>query len=145
MRRELLTTPTIGSGGNVIGRPRKMAPPDAAQRIEAIAEAGASLKGLALQLGTSFDTLRRWMMDDPAPQLAFDLGRERERDKLHRLVVANALDSERPNINAFFILRNRHGYREGGDIGEGARVNITFNLQAPMSRDDFMKTVASDQ
>lgn len=139
------TPVTIGAKGGTIGRPRKQPPLDCAQRIVELAAAGCNKVDLAAQLGTSKDTLNRWLLEDETLQLALATGRERERDELHKLIMRDARDGEKPNINAMFLLKTRHGYREGDLVDNGAaRISVTFNLPGAMSRDDFLKTVVSE-
>jgi len=61
------------------GRPSKLPQKDAAAQITALAADGFSMRGIAVRLGTSFDTLRRWLDERPDLQEAFDNGRENER------------------------------------------------------------------
>ncbi len=131
--------PTIGTNGGVIGRPRKQPPADAAQRIQQLAAEGCNKVNLAAQLGTSAKTLNEWLAADESLQLAFAIGRETERNELHRLILRDARDGEKPNINAMFLLKSRHGYREG-DLGDdvSARVNVTINLPATKPMADFI-------
>jgi transposase len=46
---------------DIAGRRPKQPPRDAAEKIEALAEEGWSELGIAKRLGTSADTLRRWL------------------------------------------------------------------------------------
>ncbi|MDQ2833604.1 MAG: hypothetical protein M3Y50_07640 [Acidobacteriota bacterium] len=62
-------------------------------------------------LGVSRETFKRWCEDDESLQDAFDIGRETERQALHALIVQSALMNKPANVNAFFILKARHGYR----------------------------------
>jgi hypothetical protein len=142
MRRDLLPQPTLGTRGGTMGRPRKQPPADAAKRVEDLAASGCNVVDLAAALGTTKEMLRRWMMEDDALQLAFAVGRERERDELHRMILRDARDGEKPNINAMFLLKARHGYREGEPVESGApRISVTFNLPGALSPDEYMKTV----
>jgi hypothetical protein len=153
MRKPLLESQTVTPSGAVMGRPRKVCPPytpreirkqpppDVCATIEELAAAGGTIVGIAAALKTTREVLRRWMTENPALQHAFDFGRERERHELHSLLVRDARDGEKPNINAMFLLKARHGYREGDAGEQGSRVNITFNIPAALSREDFMKTV----
>jgi hypothetical protein len=144
MPRPVLEAPSLTARGAVVGRPRREPPADAAQRIEQLTAEGRGVVGVAAELGTTREVLRRWMSADPSLQEAFDVGRERERHELHQLMLRDARDGEKPNINAMFLLKCRHGYREGDAGEQGSRVNITFNLPGALSRDDFMKTVVAD-
>lgn len=144
MRRPLLAAPTVTERGAVVGRPRRVPPPDAAQRIEQLAAEGRPIIGIAVQLGTTRETLRRWMTEDTTLQAAFESGRETERHELHQILMRDARDGEKPNIAAIFLLKARHGYREGDPGEQASRVNITFNMPGALSREDFLKTAMPD-
>lgn len=136
--------PTRGAQGGVIGRSPKPPPADAAERIEQLAAEGRPVVGVAVSMRTSRRVLRRWMAEHPELADAFDRGRERERHELHQILVNNARDGAKPNINAMFILKCRHGYKEGDPGEQAQRISVTFNLPGAMSREDFMKTVVPD-
>ena len=122
--------------GNPTGRPPKQAPPDAAQRIEALAADGFSMRGVAAGLGTSQDTLRKWFELDPELKEAFEQGRERERQTLHNMLYRAATESGNTTA-AMFLLKSRHGYREGDQVETGNRVSINFTLPGAMNIKDF--------
>ena len=118
------------------GRAPKQPPADAAERIEALASDGFSVLGVARSLGTSADTFRRWLDEVPPLREAFDAGREKERHALHNMLYRQAM--ERGNASAaMFLLKARHGYREGDQNETGNRVQITFALPGAMSMEDF--------
>jgi hypothetical protein len=109
------------------GRPRKEPPPDAALRIRELASEGHSQIGIANMLGVSEETLRRWMRELPELKEQYDLGRERERLVLTNVLYQKALAGDA--ISAMFLLKSRHGYKEGEHPeASGGRVNITFQL-----------------
>jgi hypothetical protein len=104
--------------------------------IEACAADGFSVLGVAKMLGTSADTLRRWLAEYPDLKEAFDQGREAERYALHNKLFRAALE-EGNTTAAIFLLKSKHGYREG-DQGETAnRVSITFQLPGAMPLEAF--------
>lgn len=120
-----------------IGRPLLEPPADAAERLEALAADGWSLRGIAKALGASHVTLNRWLEDDPALQEAVDAGRENERWTLHNVLYKQA--TEKNNIvAAMFLLKARHGYREGAEDA-GNKVNIVFTLPGALPMDEFLK------
>ena len=113
---------------------------DAAQRIEALAADGFSLVGIARSLGTGVEVLHRWLEEDPALQEAFEAGRESERQVLHNMLFKAAV--EKGNIvAAFFLLKCRHGYREGDQSDSANRVSVTFNLPGALSPIEFLKVI----
>lgn len=103
-----------------MGTPRKHPPKNAAETIERLAAQGHAIIGIAKQLGVGRDVFKRWCEEDGSLQEAFELGRETERVQLHSLVVQSAVMNKPANVNAFFILKSRHGYREN----EPSQVNV---------------------
>lgn len=95
-----------------MGALRKNPPKNAVETIERLASQGHAIIGIAKQLGVGRETFKRWCEEDDALQEAFDAGRETERQALHALVVQSAVLNKPANVNAFFILKARHGYRE---------------------------------
>jgi Homeodomain-like domain len=133
-------TPTLGALGGVIGRSRKEAPADAALHIQFFAADGFSIVGIAEKFGVSRNTLDRWIADSPDLREALDRGREKERHTLHNRLYRIAVESDdekAASIAAMFLLKARHGYKEG-DPGEQAnRVSVTFNLPGALTREQF--------
>ena len=120
-----------------MARPLKNPPVNAAAFIEEAAALGADIRGVAQRVGVGKDTLRRWFAERPELHEAYERGRERERASLHNVLYSEA--TEKGNIvAAMFLLKARHGYREG-DQGEqqGNRVNITFTLPGALTMDQF--------
>lgn len=120
------------------GRKLKEPPRDASARIEAYAADGFSKLGIAKRLETSVDTLNRWMDEQPELQTAFDVGREDERWALHNMLFKQAMEKGNATA-AMFLLKSRHGYREGDQSEQANRVNVVFNLPGAISMDEFSK------
>ena len=118
------------------GRPLKLAPAGAGARIEALAADGFSLIGVARGMGVSKDTLAKWFDTDPALKNAFDQGRETERHTLHNMLYRQATEAGNATA-AMFLLKARHGYREGDTGDQANRVSINFSLPGAMSMKDF--------
>lgn len=137
MRRPLLATPSH------TGRPRKQPPADAVTRIAELAAEGFSVRGVAAGLGTSVDVLNRWMDENSALKEAFDAGRERERHALHNVLYRLATE-EKDKISAMFLLKSRHGYREGDQGEQANRVSINFTLPGALKPDEFVEVVRND-
>lgn len=118
------------------GRKPKAAPGDALQRIETMAADGFSKIGVAAGLGVDIEVLRRWLDEAPELQDAFDRGRERERHALHNMLYRQAMEKGNATA-AMFLLKSRHGYREGDQVESANRVSINFQLPAAMPLADF--------
>lgn len=118
------------------GRKPKAVPADAANRIEAMAADGFSKIGVAAGFGVSVEVLTRWLDETPELQEAFDRGRERERHTLHNALFRAATEGK--NVTAaIFLLKSRHGYREGDQAEQANKVSINFQLPAAMPLADF--------
>jgi hypothetical protein len=100
-----------------------------------LAAEGWSVRGIAKTLGTDKDTLHRLMDDHPELREAFESGREQERRALHNALYLAAMNGQ--IAAAMFLLKARHGYREGDQSDQGNRVSITFTLPGAMRPDEF--------
>lgn len=118
------------------GRKPMQPPRDAATRIEALAADGWSILGIARQLGTYPDTFRRWLDEFPELQTAIDNGRENERQALHNMLYRQAMEKGNSTA-AMFLLKARHGYREGDQSETGNKVQINFQLPGALSMSEF--------
>lgn len=119
------------------GRPRKNPPRNAVELIHDLAADGFSVRGVAARLGTSQDTLRLWFERHPKLQEAFEQGREAERYALHNKAFQMAMEG---NISALmFLLKARHGYREGDQGDTANRVSINFTLPGALPMAQFIE------
>ncbi len=144
MPKAVLPVQTMTENGAIVGRPRKAPPPDAARRIQQLAAEGRPVVGIAAVFGTTREVLRRWMKESPELQDAFAAGREAERHELHQILLRDARDGGKPNINAMFLLKSRHSYREGEPEESSPRVNLTVNIPIALSKEEYLKTVVKD-
>ena len=118
------------------GRAPKQPPPHAAARIKALAATGHSLVGIARGLHVGHDVLRRWIEEYPELDEALARGRESERLALHNVLYTAA--TEHGNIvAAMFLLKSRHGYREGDQSDAANKVSITFTLPGASKPEDY--------
>lgn len=102
---------------------------------------GFSIPGVAARLGVSKDTFYRWMDDHPELKDAFDLGREMERHALHNLLYRQAMEQGNATA-AMFLLKARHGYREGDQSDHAGRVSINIALPGAMTLQQFTTITA---
>ena len=118
------------------GRKPITAPADAGERIHDLAADGFSVLGIARRMDVAKETLAKWMDADPALQEAFEQGREAERYALHNLLYRQAMENGNATA-AMFLLKARHGYREGDQSGQASRVNVTIALPGAMTLQQF--------
>jgi hypothetical protein len=121
------------------GRPRKEPPADVLQVIEASCALGASSKqALAMATGVCRDVFERWMTETPAIQESVRAGTEKERQILHSVLYNKAMDGGKDSLIAsMFLLKSRHGYREGEQESQAARLTINFSLPGAMKLEKF--------
>ena len=103
---------------------RKLPPKEAAEAIRNLAAQGFSMVGIAMHFKVSSPTVKRWLDEDEVLQEAFEMGRETERQYLHSLVVQSAAAGRAANVNAFFLLKARHGYREQDSPNSSVNVGV---------------------
>ena len=110
--------------------PRKNPPRNCASTIRTLAANGHAKVSIAESLGVSAATLRRWLDEDEELSEAFELGREDERLVLHRCLVESAKLGKGANVNAIFLLKARHGYKEGDQSSH--QVNVALEVKPVM-------------
>jgi hypothetical protein len=131
MTRKILDRPLLKRG-----RKLKGAPSDAAEQIHALAADGFSVIGIAKRFGTSPDVFRRWLDENLELKEAMESGREAERYALHNMLYRQAMEKGNATA-AMFLLKARHGYREGDQAETANRVSINFQLPAAMTMETF--------
>ncbi|WP_324742079.1 hypothetical protein U8326_02230 [Tsuneonella sp. CC-YZS046] len=131
-----MTLPTIPKPRTRRGPAPKQPPANAADLIRDLAADGWAILGIAKRLGTSKDTFARWLDQNPDLQEAFDAGRENERYALHNMLYRQAMEHGNATA-AMFLLKARHGYREGDQSQTGGRVNVTIALPGAMTLQQF--------
>lgn len=115
----------------------KNPPEEAGEKILSLSAEGHSIVGIAQRFDVSKDTFVRWMEDYPELKAAFDQGREKERHTLHNMLYTEAT-LKRNTVAAMFLLKARHGYREGDQGDSANKVTINFQLPGAMPLDDFL-------
>jgi hypothetical protein len=118
-----------------IGRPPKRPPADAAERIRTLSAEGHSTVGIAQQLGVGRKTFDKWRTEFPELDEAYREGVERERYELHNVLVTKAKAGN--IVAAMFLLKARHGYREGDQSDSAGRVSVTIALPGAMTLQQF--------
>ena len=122
---------------------RKKPKANTAQIVEELASQGHSILNISRALKISKELFYVWREQYPEIETALQVGKEKERYDLHNALYQSAMKG---NVtSAIFLLKARHGYREGDQSDIANKVAITFNLPAPaQSVDDYMKTVGSN-
>ncbi|MBB3990853.1 hypothetical protein [Croceicoccus naphthovorans] len=121
------------------GKPSKP-PANALALVREYAADGFSVVGVAAKLGTTPKTFNKWLEAQPELQDAFDAGRESERWALHNKLFRLAMEQDNAPA-AMFLLKARHGYREGDQSAQGGGVSVTIALPGAMSREQYAQKV----
>lgn len=111
------------------------APRGTADKLRRWAADAVTQKVMARRLGVSVQTLKRWMDESPRLAAAYDEGVEEE----HQMLVAALKARLDVPAAAMFLLKTRHGYREGDQTGQANRVQVTFNIPGAASKDQWVK------
>jgi hypothetical protein len=107
--------------------PRKLPPAGAVEEIQRLAAEGYSQLGIAAHFNVSKECFKRWIQEDAELDEAYELGKETERQALHAMIVASARANKPANVNAFFLLKARHGYVEADQKSGKVNVDIAIN------------------
>ena len=117
------------------GRKTRQPTAGTAERIRHLAATGHSVIGIARGLKVSNSVFTRWLEEYPDLAEALSQGREKERHTLHNGLYRAA---KRGNIvAAIFLLKSRHGYREGDQSDTANKLSITFSLPGAMKPEEF--------
>jgi hypothetical protein len=114
------------------------------QRVERMAASGWRLKDIATALNLSVRGLDGIRKRDPELEAAIERGRGKEHQKLVAKLfdVATKGTGKEAVTAAIFLLKARHGYREGHAIdGDAGSVNVQINLPGAMTPDQYRDLV----
>lgn len=111
-------------------------PKGALENVKQWATESASKGAIARRLGMDHKTFRVLMEQNPDLKAAYDEGVEAEH---HALVSALKGQMHNSPVPAIFLLKTRHGYREGDQSELGNRVSVTFNLPGAQPLDAFKR------
>ncbi|MDE1162308.1 MAG: hypothetical protein PW792_10240 [Acidobacteriaceae bacterium] len=114
----------------------KPAPRNIGAEVRTLAACGFTKQGVAQHFGVSLPTLNRWMEEDGEMQESFNAGREDERQALHNALYKRAIEKG-DTVASIFLLKSRHGYREGDQSDQSNKVAIVFNLPGAMKSTDY--------
>lgn len=111
-------------------------PRGTAEKVRRWAAEATPQKVMARRLGVGVALLKTWMENDERLQAAYDEGIEEE----HQMLV-NALKKQmdKSPTPAIFLLKTRHGYIEGDRVEQANRVQLTINIPAAPSREEWLQ------
>lgn len=108
--------------------------------VEELAARGVSETTIAKALSMGKDAFRGAKRRDPAVQEALDRGRAIEHDRLVGKLFDTAMEGN--VVAGIFLLKARHGYREGEPVEGGSNnVQVNINLPAALSPEEYRRAV----
>jgi len=120
-----------------MGRKKKNLPPDALETIEKLASRGVRETDIARALGVSWGVYWRIKNENEAVKKTLEQARMIEHDALFGQLYEKAMKGD--STAAMFLLKTRHGYREGADVVAANQVNVKITLPGSMKPDEYKK------
>lgn len=114
----------------------KNPPKDAAKRIRLWASQATGKRAIAQRFGIGHKRLEDWFEEHPDLQAAWDEGIEIEHQMLYQALLKHL---DKTPVPAIFLLKARHGYREGDQTEIANRVSVTFTLPGALPLADFKR------
>lgn len=111
-------------------------PRNAAANVKQWAADGTARKVIARRLGVSLETFNTWLTRHEDLQAALDEGIEEEHQTLLASLRKHMASSPTP---AIFLLKTRHGYREGDQTSVTNKVSFTFNIPGALTPDQYQQ------
>jgi len=120
-------------------RPKKQLPRNGLQIIRDMAAAGNREIDIARALGMSYDTYHRIKGEFPPAAEALEEGRGIE----HQALVGSLFDAAMKGnvVAAMFLLKTRHGYREGYMVEHNSTVNVRFEMPGALPVTQYEKLI----
>ena len=112
-----------------------------AEKIKRWASEATPQKVMARRLGIGVRTLKQWLDEDERLRAAYDEGIELEHQFL---ITALKKQIDKSPTPAIFLLKTRHGYVEGDRAEQANRVQLTFNIPAAPTREEWLQARVID-
>jgi hypothetical protein len=122
-----------------MARPFEKLPPGSRDALLAMAGNGLKESTAAKALGVPLNEFRRVISKNPEAKALWQEALSVERDALINALFNRAIEGD--TKAAQFLLSARHGMSEKHTESLGDRVNITFQLPAALSPDQYTKLV----
>jgi hypothetical protein len=126
-----------------MGRKKKTISKRGLQVIRDLAERGVTETDIAKALGISFDTWLRIKREDETTRDVLEQARMIEHDSLFGVLYEKAVKGD--STSAMFLLKTRHGYKEGAEVQNNNAVAVQITLPGSMKPEDYIKTMQINQ
>lgn len=125
-----------------MARPFEKLPPGSRDALLAMAKNGLKESTAATALGVPLNEFRRVIAKNPEAKALWAEAMSVERDVLISALFNKAMEGD--SKSAQFLLAARHGMSEKQTETPGERINITFQLPAALSPDQYTKLVQTE-
>ena len=122
-----------------MGRPKKLIPEHGYTVVQALARKGCNERQIARELGMSVPTFEARKKDDPRLVEALALGRAEEESALVGALYEQCMKGV--SIACMFLLKARHGYREGFKLEHEHNVQVAFQLPAALGKEQYNQAI----
>lgn len=116
-------------------------PDNALEIIEEMAATGYREVDIARALDTSWQVFNRIRQENESVANAFEAGRGREHQALVSKLYEKAMKGD--TVAALFLLKTRHGYREGHVVEHRSNVDVRLILPEALPAESYGKVVNS--
>ncbi len=107
--------------------------------IRSLAERGVKETDMVKALGISYPTWQRLKEEDERALEVFEEAKKIEEDALVGMLYEKAMQGD--TTSAMFLLKTRHGYKEGAEQVNANQVNVKITLPGSMEPKDYLKEV----
>ncbi|MCC5906997.1 MAG: hypothetical protein JJU13_12355 [Balneolaceae bacterium] len=109
-------------------------------KIRRLGARGVSEVDITKALGISFPTWKRLKSEDEQALEALEEARREEESELVG-VLYEAATKDKNLTAAMFLLKARHGYKEGAEQVNANQVNVKITLPGAMNENEYQKLV----
>jgi hypothetical protein len=124
---------------NTMGRRKKTLPANGIAIIRELASRGVKETDIAKALGISYNVWNRIKHTDERAKNAVEEARQVEHDELFGILYEKALKGD--SVPAMFLLKTRHGYKEGAEATTNNAVAVQITLPGSMKPEDYLKAI----
>ncbi len=111
-------------------------------KIRTLAERGVKETDMVKALGISYPTWKRLKEEDEKALEVFEEAKKIEEDALVGMLYEKAMKGD--STAAMFLLKTRHGYKEGAEQVNANQVNVKITLPGSMEPDQYLKEVSNE-
>ncbi|MCC5927593.1 MAG: hypothetical protein JJU41_13660 [Bacteroidetes bacterium] len=126
-----------------MGRRKKTISKRGHQIIRDLAQRGVNETDIAKALGLGYDTWVRIKREDETTREVLEQARMIEHDKLFGVLYEKAMKGD--STASMFLLKTRHGYKEGAEVQNTNAIAVQITLPGSMKPEEYIKTMQINQ